>query len=385
MNRRICFVTGSRADYGLILGPMRMIRDDPDLDLQLIVTGTHLAASYGETQRPIEDDGFAVDARVDMVLAADTPVAVTKATGLAVIGFADALDRLRPDILFIPGDRYEMLAAAQAALIARIPIAHLCGGDVTEGAFDEAIRHSITKMAHLHFVTNRDAQRRVCQLGEAPDHVFKVGSPGLDTLLAAEAMDRDAFFASLGMEPRARTLLVTFHPPTLDALEPVLQLEELLAALDGLGPDFGFVFTGSNADTEGGRLNQRIMAYAAGRDGAEFYASLGLRRYAAALRHVDVVVGNSSSGLYEAPSFATPTVNIGDRQKGRLRADSVIDCAPERKAIRAAINRALSLDCSGVVNPYGDGRSAPRILAVLKAVADPSALLKKHFHDWTKS
>lgn len=382
MKRTICFVTGSRADYGLILDLMRLVRNDPGFDLRLVVTGAHLAAGFGDTQRAILEDGFTVDARVDMLLAGDNPVAVTKATGLAVIGFADALDRLAPDLLFIPGDRYEMLAAAQAALIARVPVAHLCGGDVTEGAFDEAIRHSITKMAHLHFVTNRDARHRVCQMGEAPETVFEVGSPGLDVLLAAEPMDRESFFASVGMEPGSPTLLVTFHPPTLDALEPAVQLEEMLAALENAGPDAGLIFTGTNADTEGRRLNARIMAFAAAHRRACFHPSLGLRRYAAALRHVSAVVGNSSSGLYEAPSFAVPTVNIGDRQKGRLRAASVIDCPPDRAAIRQAIGRALSLDCSAVVNPYGDGKSAPRILAALKAVADPAALLKKRFHDW---
>ncbi len=376
--RRICVVTGSRADYGLLYWPMRRIREDPRLELQVAVTGMHLAPGFGLTYRRIEEDGFALDARVEMLLAGDSAVAVSKSLGLGVIGFADAFDRLRPDVVMVLGDRFEILAAAQAALLARIPVAHLAGGDTTEGAFDEAIRHAVTKMAHLHFVTNEESARRVRQLGENPAQVYNVGSPGLDHLGHFELMDRTTFFESVGLVPRARNLLVAFHPETLAPGGSLGQLEELLAALDD---DFGLLLTGSNADPEGRELSRRLEAFANRRDHAVFHLSLGQPRFWNALRHVDAIVGNSSSGLYEAPSFKTPAVNVGDRQRGRRRPASVIDCPAERGAIAAAIEQALALDCRGVVNPYGDGRSAPRIVAVLRRLEDPRALLKKRFFD----
>ena len=379
--RKICVVTGSRADYGLLVWPMKLIAGDPELRLQVIVTGSHLAPEFDETHRVVESDGFAIDHKVEMLLSGDSPVAVTKSLGLGVIGFAEALRRLKPDILLLLGDRFEIFAAAQAALIARIPVAHLCGGDSTEGAFDEALRHSITKMSHIHLVTNELAARRVRQLGEDPARVHQVGSPGLDHLKNLQAMSREAFFADIGLTPRRKNLLITFHPATLDCGSSECgssaeQLEELLQAIDG---DWGLVLTGSNADTGGRSLGRRLKEFAATRDQASFHESLGQRLYFEALRHVDVVVGNSSSGLYEAPSFKTPTVNIGNRQKGRLKATSVIDCPPECQAIRSAIERAFELDCREVVNPYGDGESAPRIVAALKAAPPPSMLLQKHF------
>ena len=379
--RKICVVSGSRADYGLLVWPMRLIQEDPELDLQVVVTGMHLAADHGFTYRLVEHDGFAIDAKVEMLLAGDNAVAVTKSIGLGVIGFADALHRLRPDILLVPGDRFEILAAVQAAMIARVPVAHLCGGDTTEGAFDESIRHAVTKMAHLHFVTNDVAARRVRQMGENPDHIHQVGSPGLDHLGHLKAMPREEFFETVGLEPRPRNLLVTFHPVTLDLESSAAQFEQLLGALDDLGPDHGAILTSPNADTEGRALGRLGEEFAAGHKNAVYRVSLGRDLYLNALGQVDAVVGNSSSGLYEAPSFKIPTVNIGDRQGGRLRAASVIDCAAKRKAIVKALEKALALDCSAVVNPYGDGKSAPRIVAALKAVAEPSALLKKHFFD----
>ena len=379
--RKVCVVTGSRADYGLLYWPMRLLRDDPAFELQTVVTGMHLAPEFGSTVQAIEADGFAVSERVEMLISGDTPTAVAKSVGLGVIGFADALARLRPDWLLVLGDRFEILAAVQAALFARIPVVHLCGGDVTEGAFDDAIRHSITKMAHVHFVTNAAAERRLLQMGEGRDNVHNVGSTGLDHVRYIDRMPRETVFEAIGLQPRKRNLLVTFHPATLDRQASVEQLDELLAALEASGADMGLVLTGPNADTEGRAMTQRLVAFADAHDNAVFCASLGHTLYLNALAQVDAVVGNSSSGLYEAPSFGIPTVNIGDRQTGRLGADSVIDCAPERSAIAEAIAKAFELDCSSVVNPYGDGESAPRIVEVLKGIDDPAGLIRKSFQD----
>ena len=379
--RRICVVTGSRADYGLLYWPMRMLRDDPAFELQLVVTGMHLAQEFGSTVEAIEADGFSVSARVDMLLSGDTPVAVTKSVGLGVVGFADALERLRPDWMLVLGDRFEILAAVQAALFARIPVAHLCGGDVTEGAFDEAIRHAITKMAHLHFATNSAAERRLLQMGERRESVHNVGSTGLDRIRRMDWMERPAVFDAIGLEPRRRNLLVTFHPITLDDRASVEQLEALLEALDGFGDDTGLILTGPNADTEGRSMTARLEDFAEGHDNAVFRMSLGQELYLNTLAQVEAVIGNSSSGLYEAPSFKIPTVNIGDRQKGRLSAASVVDCEPESGAITDAIDEALQRDCSDVINPYGDGDSSARIIAVLKSIDDPASLVRKSFQD----
>lgn len=381
MTRRICAVTGSRADYGLLVPPMRLIRDDPALELQIIITGMHLSTEYGFTYRRIEQDGFDVSARVDCRQHGEDILSVTKSIGFGVIGFADVIQRLRPDFLMVLGDRYEVLAAVQAALIARVPVAHLCGGDTTDGAYDEGIRHAITKMSHLHFATNEEAVNRVRQMGENPDHVHLVGNPGLDQISRVKCMSKEETFAALAIPVRPRNLLVTFHPETLAVESSLAQLDELLAALTDLGPDYGLVFTGPNADTKGRALTRRIEAFVGDHENAILRTSLGQRLYLSILSHVDAVVGNSSSGLHEAPSFKVPTVNIGDRQKGRLKAASVIDCPAERKAIGSAVERALRLDCSEVKSPYGDGRSAPRIVAALKAVPEPAALLRKHFHE----
>lgn len=379
--RKICVVTGSRADYGLLYWVMKGIQAEPALELQLAVTGSHLAEDFGMTLRTIEADGFVVSARVDSLLPGDTPADVAKSLGRGVIGFADAFAELRPDIALVLGDRFEILAAAQAALVARIPIAHIAGGDVTEGAFDDAIRHGITKMSHLHFVTNTLAARRVRQLGEDPRHVYEVGSPGLDTIRHTQLLGRPELESRLGISFGKHNLLVTFHPTTLAAGGSARQLDELLGALDRLGSGFSVFFTKANADPEGRMLNRRLEAYVAGHGNCRLFDSLGQQLYLSLMKEVDALVGNSSSGLYEAPTLGKPAVNIGDRQKGRLRAASVLDCQPEAAAIEAAVRKALRLDCCGVKNPYGDGESAPRIVAALKAVRDPASLVRKVFVD----
>ncbi len=379
--RKICVVTGTRAEFGLLYWLMKEMQNDQDLELQIIVTGMHLSPEFGLTYKLIEEDGFLIDAKIEMLLSSDTPVGIAKSLGLGVIGFADAIDRLRPDILVLLGDRYEILAAAQAAMVAKVPIAHIAGGDTTEGAFDEAIRHSITKMSHLHFVTNEVAAKRVRQLGENPDYVFLVGSPGIDQIKRLQLLDRDQLEKELNFRFMNKNLLVTFHPVTLDSQSSQEQFQSLLDALDMIGTEVGIIFTMPNADTGGRILIQMVEKYVAIHPNSKAYKSLGHLRYLSILAHVDAVVGNSSSGLYEAPSFNKPTINIGDRQKGRLQALSVINCTPDTLDIMNSIQEALTKDCSDTLNPYGDGESSPRIVSILKKIPDYNRLLKKHFHD----
>ena len=380
LTRKICVVTGTRAEYGLLLPLLEEIRLDPELELQIVATGMHLAPEFGLTFKEIEQDGFAVDAKVEMLLASDTPVGIAKSIGLGTIGFADAYHQLKPDLVVLTGDRFELLAAAQAALVARLPVAHIAGGDTTEGAFDESIRHAVTKMAQLHFVTNEGSRRRVIQLGENPERVFNFGSLTVDRIQRMDFLSRQELERELDFKLRKVNYLVTFHPVTLENDSSSEQFGELLAALDSLGPDAGIIFTGSNADTGGRTLLAMMNDFVNRRPGhARAFTSLGQLRYYSLMRQVDAVVGNSSSGLYEAPSFKLPTVNIGDRQKGRLRAASIIDCEPHREAILAALQRAQTLDCSTVVNPYGEGGAAPKMKDVLKRTPLEN-ILKKAFY-----
>lgn len=376
--RKICVVSGGRADYGLLYWPMKKIQQDDALELQVVVTGAHLSPEFGMTVRLFEEDGFDISRRVDMLLADDSPVAVTKSLGLAVLGFADAFDQLHPDIILLLGDRYEILAAAEAALIARIPVAHIAGGDTTEGAFDESIRHSITKMSHLHFVSNEISAQRVRQLGENPDYIFNVGATCIDAIVKTNYLERDIFFSAIRFPPRKYNLLVTFHSVTLGHAISTEQLSFLLDALDQLGADYGVIFTRPNADTEGRRLIQLLDAYVAVHENVRSYDSLG-KYYLNALKHVDMVVGNSSSGIYEAPSFGIPSINIGDRQKGRLMAASVINCKAKTRDIVEAIRTSTGKRFDSRLNPYGDGKSSTRIIEQLKAVIKTDSLLQKHF------
>lgn len=378
--KKIAVVTGSRAEYGLLYWVLRDLQAAPDLELQLIVTGMHMAPEFGMTVRQIEQDGFPIARRVEMLLSSDTPGGVAKSMALGLIGMSDAIESCRPDVMLVLGDRFEILAAAQAAMLHNVPLAHIAGGDTTEGAFDESIRHAITKMAHLHLVTNELSARRVRQLGEDPASVQVVGSPGLDHLHRLPLLDRAALEAALGAALGQRNLLVTFHPVTLEPEEGVRQQEELLTALATLPLDTVIWCTRPNADTGGRSLAQALDQWAAGRVNVHVFSSLGQLRYLSLMACVNAVVGNSSSGLYEAPSFKVPTVNIGDRQRGRTAPDSVIQCEPERGAIAAALEQARSMDCSAVLNPYGDGHSAPRIVAAVRALATANTSLKKTFH-----
>jgi UDP-N-acetylglucosamine 2-epimerase (non-hydrolysing)/GDP/UDP-N,N'-diacetylbacillosamine 2-epimerase (hydrolysing) len=381
MTLRICVVTGTRADYGLLAPVIDALKGDEAFKVQIAVTGMHLSPEFGLTYREIEADGHAIDAKVEMLLSSDTAVGAAKSTGLGIVGFSDVFDRLSPDMVMMLGDRFEAMAAAIAALTARIPVAHLSGGDVTEGAFDEAMRHSITKMAHLHFVASASAAKRVRQLGEDPARIHHVGDPGLDRVRTMTLMTRAEVEAALGFKLRRRNLLVTFHPATLDATPSMVQFEELLAALAALPEDVGLVFTRPNADPEGRALIRRLDEFLVGRANAVARASLGHKLYLATMAQCDAVVGNSSSGLLEAPSLGKPSVNVGGRQDGRLRAASVADCDPHRRTIAIAIESCWDKDWRGVDNPYGDGHAAERIVCVLKTLSDPPMLLKKRFHD----
>ncbi len=383
MSRRICVVTGTRAEYGLLRWVIEGISRSCALELQLVVTGMHLSPEFGFTYREVESDGYAIDARVEMLLSSDSAVGVAKSMGLGLIGFADVFERLRPDIVVLLGDRFEILAAASAALVARIPIAHLHGGETTEGAFDEAIRHAVTKMSHLHFVAAEPYRQRVIQLGEHPDRVHLVGGLGVDAMRRVALLDRNALESSLDLQFGPRNLLVTFHPVTLESHSVEQQMDELLAALGTL-QDTKLIFTLPNADNGGRAIIRRIESFVASHPNARSYTSLGQQRYLSCLRVVDAVVGNSSSGLTEAPSMHIATINIGDRQRGRVRAASVIDCLPERldilRAIETSYSEPFRAKLSTVKNPYGDGGASERIVRLLE-LARLSELVKKSFHD----
>lgn len=383
MSRKICIITGTRADFGLLRWLMQEVQSEPSLELQVIATGMHLSPEFGMTYREIEQAGFSIDAKIEMLLSADTATAVTKSMGIGLIGYADEYARLAPDLIVLLGDRFEIFAAAAAAMIAGIPIAHLHGGETTEGAFDEAIRHSITKMSHLHFVAAEDYRRRVIQLGEQPDRVFLVGGLGIDAIKRATLLDRETLEASLDFKFGSRNLLITFHPVTLEGLSSGQQMAELLAALDDLDGTH-LIFTLPNADTGGRELAGMIDTFVAAHSNACVHASLGQLRYLSCMKYVDGVVGNSSSGLTEAPSMGIGTINIGDRQKGRLAASSVIHCEPTLNDIRTALNKLYEPSFKSVlidsVNPYGQGGASKKIVEVLKKYSYEQ-LLKKSFFD----
>jgi GDP/UDP-N,N'-diacetylbacillosamine 2-epimerase (hydrolysing) len=383
MSRKICIITGTRAEFGLLRWLMQEVQNEPSLELQVIATGMHLSPEFGLTYLEVEKAGFEIDAKVEMLLSADTSTAVTKSMGLGLIGFADAYSRLSPDMIVVLGDRFEILAAASAALIAGIPVAHLHGGETTEGAFDEAIRHSITKMSHLHFVAAEDYRRRVIQLGEQPERVFLVGGLGIDAIQRITLLDRTALEMSLNFKLGRKNLLITFHPVTLDAVSSQHQMSELLAALGEL-TDTNFIFTMPNADTGGRELAAMVDAFVTSHGNAQVYASLGQLRYLSCMRYVDGVIGNSSSGLTEAPSLGVGTINIGDRQKGRLSASSVINCQPSVDSIREALNKlfdpAFQSTLDQTINPYGNGGASKKIVDIL-STHSINNLLKKSFYD----
>ncbi|EGW22464.1 UDP-N-acetylglucosamine 2-epimerase [Methylobacter tundripaludum] len=382
--RKICAVTGSRAEYGLLYWLMKEIQDDSALELQIIVTGMHLSPEFGLTWKQVEQDGFIIHRKVEMLLSSDTPVGISKSIGLGVIGFADALECLQPDVLVVLGDRFEIFAACQAAMTHRIPIAHIHGGEITEGAVDDAIRHAITKMSHLHFTATESYRRRVIQLGEQPQRVFNAGAPGLDNIFRLQLLDKPQLEQAIGFKLGKRNLLVTFHPVTLENATAASQFGNLLKALDCFD-DSHIIFTQPNADADGRVIIDMIEQYRQRfPERIASFVSLGSLRYLSALKYMDAVVGNSSSGLIEAPAFKIGTINIGDRQKGRLCADSVIHCEPEVDAIVQAFNRLFSEkfqeSLKTVENPYGNSGASAKIKELLKSQS-LDGLLKKSFYD----
>lgn len=381
--RKVCVVTGTRAEYGLLRWVIQLLKDSPSLELQLIATGMHLSPEFGLTVKEIESDGFRIDRKVEMLLSSDSPIGITKSIGVGLIGFADALHELRPDLLLVLGDRFEIFAAATSAMIARIPIAHLHGGELTEGLIDESIRHSITKMSQLHFVANEIYRKRVIQLGEHPENVFTVGGLGIDNILRLNLLSRSELEKELNFKLAKRNLLITFHPVTLDQSSCTYQMKELLLALDEFD-DIGLIFTMPNADTDGRSLFQLINDFCESHPMACAFTSLGHLRYLSCIKHVDGVVGNSSSGLLEVPSFRKGTVNIGDRQRGRICAASIINCCADRGSIVKAICQLFSPSFSEILgnvkNPYGVGGASTAIVNILERKSF-NGLLKKSFHD----
>ncbi len=381
--RKICVVTGTRAEYGLLRWVMEGIRNSPKLDLQVIATGMHLSPEFGLTYREIEKDGFRIDLKVEMLLSSDTPVGIAKSMGLCSVGFADAFQELNPDLIVILGDRFELFSAVSVAMVSRIPVAHLHGGEATEGLIDESIRHSITKMSHLHFVAAEEYKKRVIQLGEQPDRVFNVGGLGIDNILKLRLLDRTELENSIKFKLGSKNLLITFHPVTLENSTSAQQMGELLSALNKLD-NTNLIFTMPNSDTDGRVLFKIIEEYVSSNIKSVVITSLGQLRYLSCLKHVDGVIGNSSSGLLEVPTFKIGTINIGDRQRGRLKAISVIDCEPNEPSISSAIKMLYSADYQNglttVKNPYGCGGASESIVNILNDVS-LDGLLKKRFYN----
>ena len=381
--KTICVVTGSRADYGLLYWLMQEIREDSDLNLQVVATGMHLSPEFGNTYKLIEADGFDIDARVEMLLSSDSPVGVAKSVGVGVIGFADAFDRLKPDIILILGDRFEILAAAQAAFLSLIPVAHISGGELTEGVVDDAIRHAITKFSVLHFTANEVYRNRVIQLGEKPDTVFNVGEIGLDTIRRMSFLSRQELEAELSVEFKENVFLITYHPETADAGNVREKCKCLLSALSGF-KNATLIFTKTNADASGRIINRLFMEFAAvHKERTLYYDVMGSLRYLSALRVADVVIGNSSSGIVEAPSLKTPTVNVGIRQKGRLAARSVVNTGYAEDEIVKAIKTVMHpdfLSIDGIFdNPYEGVHTSQDVKNIIKNSSVCS--VRKQFHD----
>lgn len=385
--KKVLVVTGTRAEYGLLRWVIDGIAKSNLLELQLCATGMHLSPEFGLTYKEIEADGYQIDSKVEMLLSSDTTGGVTKSMGLGLIGFADEFERLKPDLVVLLGDRFEIMVAAIAATIARKPIAHLHGGEATEGLIDEPIRHSVTKMSHLHFVAAEEYRNRVIQLGEHPSTVFNVGGLGIDNILKLDLLSREELEKSLNFKFGAKNVLVTFHPVTLENKTSGMQMDELLSALYKL-LDCKIIFTMPNADTDGREIFQLIQSFCRRNENAVAFTSLGQIRYLSCLNHVDIVIGNSSSGLAEVPSFKIPTINIGDRQRGRMKADSVIDCEPKEKEITESISKAYHKKfediCKNVINPYGTGGASELIVHKIEET-DLSNLLKKKFYDLPSS
>lgn len=385
--KKICVFTGTRAEYGLLYWLIKGIHDDDLLDLQLIVSGMHMSPEFGLTYKQIERDGFFINKKVEILLSSDSAIGVSKSIGLGVISFAECLDELKPDLLIVLGDRFEVFSIVTSAMISRIPVAHFHGGESTEGLIDEPIRHSVTKMSHLHFTSTEFYRKRVIQLGEQPKNVYNVGALGIENINKLNLLNRNDFELSINRQLSKLNVLVTFHPVTLESFSSEVQFKELLKSLNQL-EDCLLIFTKANADTDGRIINSLIDDYVVKNpQKAIAFTSMGQLRYLSALQHVDFVIGNSSSGLLEAPSFNIPTINIGDRQRGRVLAETVINCDPETLSINRAIKKALSQNFKNSIknckNPYGDSNPSESVIGILKKV-ELKNLIKKKFYDFNE-
>lgn len=385
MKNKICIITGTRAEYGLLKPLIQKVHESETSELQLAVTGMHLSPEFGLTYQEIEKDGYPVTAKIEMLLSSDTPAGITKSMGVAMIGFADFFETHKPDIAVILGDRYEMLAAAAAAMAAAVPIAHIHGGELTEGIIDEAIRHSITKMSHLHFTSTEEYRRRVIQLGEQPQMVYNVGAPGIENIKKIKLLDKQSLEKELGFSFSDVTVLVTYHPVSLENMSTEVQFQNILDVLDE-HKEITVIFTKANSDINGRIINQMIDEFVSrNRDRCAGYVSLGQLKYLSTLQFCRAVLGNSSSGIIEVPSFGIPTVNIGDRQRRRLHAKSVIDCGNEKEQVEAALEKALSDEflsgIAGEKNPYEGKQTADKIYRIITEALGSGIHMKKEFYD----
>ena len=381
--RKICVVTGTRAEYGLLRWLMDGINKSTTLDLQIVATGMHLSPEFGLTYQEIENDGFKIDRKIEMLVSADSANGIVKSMGLGMIGLTDTFTELKPDLIVVLGDRYEIFTAVATAMIFRTPVAHLHGGEATEGLIDESIRHSITKMSHLHFVAAEEYKKRVIQLGEQPDNVFLVGGLGIDNIVKLNLLERKDFEKSIDFKLGIKNLLITFHPVTLEKNTSEKQMNEILMALKEL-KNTHLIFTMPNADTDGRIIFKMIEDFVSNHPYAKSFTSLGQLRYLSCIKHVDGVIGNSSSGLAEVPTFKKGTINIGDRQRGRIKAESVIDCKPTTKSISDAIKKLYSLELQQklktVKNPYGFGGASDAIVKTLENISLKTILKKKFYN-----
>ena len=382
--KKICIATGSRAEYGLLRYLMKEIHVSSEFDLQIIATGMHLSPEFGLTYQEIEKDGFTINEKIEMLLSSDTASSISKSTGLGLVGFSDAYNNLKPDLLILLGDRFEILAAATAAMFAKIPIIHIHGGETTQGAFDEAIRHSITKMSWWHFVAAPEYEKRVIQLGEDPKRVFNVGGLGVDSIQKSNLLSKKELTNKMGIKFGKKNLLITYHPVTLEDGTSQQHFKYLLNVFSEIN-DVYLIFTMPNSDSDGHVIKRMINNFVSNNSARSIsFSSMGRLNYLSTLKFIDGVVGNSSSGLTEAPTFKIGTVNIGDRQKGRIKAESIIDCSPDQKSITGAINKLYSKEfqkkLTTVRNPYGNGKATDKIIEILKKKKIPDHL-KKEFYD----
>lgn len=382
--KKICIVTGSRAEYGLLKPIMQAIKDDNELSLQIVATGSHLSTEFGLTYKTIEDDGFIIDEKVEILLSSDTKIAINKSIGLAMISFGEVFERLKPDLIIVLGDRYEILAVCICAMICNIKIAHLHGGEITEGAIDDSIRHCITKMSHIHFTSTEEYKKRVIQLGEQPESVFNVGAIGTENIKKLKLLNKQELEKRINFEIKNNTIILTFHPVTLENQSSKEQFQNILDAIDNID-GINVIFTKANADTDGRIINHMIDEYVSKNNNTIAFDTMGQLNYFSALQFVDAVVGNSSSGIIEVPTFKIPTVNIGDRQKGRICSHSVINCDYKKDNIEMAIKKALSKDFKEQIkkynNPYEKDNTCENIIYYIKQFLENNNVNIKKFYD----